>query len=49
MLQNIETFFLWFLNRLPPFLMSEPIVYFVALMILAWVFKLIFNLTSYHE
>lgn len=48
MLESMKSFTLWFLNRLPAFLMSEPIVYFVALIILCWILKIIFNITTYH-
>lgn len=30
-MQAMKDFFLWLLNQLPTFLMSEPIIYFVAI------------------
>lgn len=41
---NAKEFALWFLDNLPDFLMSEPIVYIVGLFVLAVVIKFIIQL-----
>lgn len=38
-----KNFALWFLQNLPTFLMSEPIIYFVGLLILAVIVKIILS------
>lgn len=46
---NIKNFFLWFLDNLPDFLMSEPICYFVGLIIGALVINLILTICGIKE
>lgn len=41
---NIKSFFLWFLDNLPDFLMSEPICYFVGIFIAGMIINLILTL-----
>lgn len=40
-MSNIISFITWFLTNIPDFLMSEPICYFVGLMLLAFVIGII--------
>lgn len=49
MLESMKQFTLWFLQQLPGFLMSEPIIYFISLIILCWILKIIFTLTAYRD
>lgn len=44
MLQITQEFMVWFMNNLPTFLLSEPIIYFVALILLAELVKIIVSL-----
>lgn len=46
-MQVMQNFTNWLLTQLPAFLMSEPIIYFVAIIILAYIFKIITNLGRY--
>lgn len=41
---NAKEFAIWFLEKLPEFLMSEPIVYIIGLFVLAFVIKLMFRI-----
>lgn len=41
---QIKTFFLWFIDNLPTFLMSEPIKYFVGIFIAGMIIKMILTL-----
>lgn len=43
-MQSIISFWEWFLEEMPAFLMSEPIVYFVGLILLGYCIKLIVSL-----
>ena len=43
-MENAKQFALWFLDNLPDFLMSEPIVYIVGLFVLAIVIKVVVQL-----
>lgn len=38
-MENAKSFAMWFLENIPDFLMSEPIVYIVGLFVLAVVIK----------
>lgn len=40
-MEAMKTFTLWLINNVPTFLMSEPVIYFVALAILAILVKCI--------
>lgn len=40
----VTNFITYILDALPPFLMSEPIIYFVAIFILISIIKLIVNI-----
>lgn len=42
----MQSFSLWFLENLPSFFMSEPIVYVWSFALLAYIFKLILSLRS---
>lgn len=42
---NMKNFVMWFLDNIPDFLMSEPIVYFVGFMLLAFVIAIVLKLT----
>lgn len=46
---NMKSFILWFLNNLPDFLLSEPIVYIFGFVILAFVIRIIIFLTNIHK
>ena len=48
-MQAMMTFTTWFLNQLPDFLLSEPIVYFIAIIILIWLLKIIFSIATYSK
>lgn len=41
---DIKNFFLWFIDNLPDFLMSDPIKYFVGIFIAGMIIKLILDL-----
>lgn len=43
-MEAMKTFTLWLINNVPTFLMSEPVIYFVALAILAILVKCISRL-----
>lgn len=43
-MEAMKTFTLWLINNVPAFLMSEPVIYFVALAILAILVKCISRL-----
>lgn len=43
-MEAMKTFTLWLINNVPTFLMSEPVIYFVALAILAILVKMISRL-----
>lgn len=43
-MEAMRNFTLWFLQMLPEFLMSEPIIYFVAIGVIALVIKAISQL-----
>lgn len=43
-MEAMKTFTLWLINNVPTFLMSEPVIYFVALAILAILVKCISKL-----
>lgn len=45
MLETMKSFTIWVINQIPNFLMSEPIIYFVSIIILFWLVKLIFSLS----
>lgn len=40
----MKNFTLWLLDNIPDFLMSEPIVYFVGIFILAFIVKILLTL-----
>lgn len=40
----MKNFTLWFIDNLPDFLLSEPIIYFVGLFILAFIVRIILRL-----
>lgn len=43
-MENAKAFAMWFLENIPDFLMSEPIVYIVGLFVLAVVIKFTYSL-----
>ena len=43
-MQAMQTFTMWLINNLPTFLMSEPIIYFVGLGVLALLVRMISSL-----
>lgn len=43
-MEAMKTFTLWLINNVPTFLMSEPVIYFVALAILAILVRMICRL-----
>lgn len=43
-MEAMKTFTLWLINNVPTFLMSEPVIYFVALAILAILVRMISRL-----
>lgn len=43
-MEAMKTFTLWLINNVPAFLMSEPVIYFVALGLLAILVKMISRL-----
>ena len=43
-MQNVISFWHWFLANMPYFLMAEPIIYFVGLVILAYCIKILLSL-----
>lgn len=43
-MEAMKAFTLWLINNVPTFLMSEPVIYFVALAILAILIKCISQL-----
>lgn len=45
----MTNFVLWFLEQLPDFLMSEPIIYFVGFFFLFVVVNLIRNILTIHR
>lgn len=46
-MQIMQNFTSWLLTEIPDFLMSEPIIYFVAIIIVAYIFRIIVNLGRY--
>lgn len=46
MLESMKTFAIWFLTQIPDFLMSEPICYFVGIIVLLWILKVILRLSN---
>lgn len=46
---SMQSFTLWFLNNIPRFLLSEPIVYFVGLAILGLIIQIILRLCGLSE
>lgn len=42
-MNSMQTFTLWFLDNLPEFLMSEPIIYFVGILFLTLIIKIIIS------
>lgn len=43
-MEAMKTFTLWLINNVPTFLMSEPVIYFVALAILAILVRMVSRL-----
>lgn len=43
-MEAMKTFTLWLINNVPTFLMSEPVIYFVSLAILAILVRMISRL-----
>lgn len=43
-MQNMMTFVTWFIEEFPAFLMEEPIIYFVGIIILGYIVKLMLSL-----
>ncbi len=43
-MQDMITFNTWFLQNMPQFLLSDPVKYFVGLIILAYCLKIILSL-----
>lgn len=43
-MQAMMTFVTWFIEEFPNFLISEPIIYFVGIIILGYIIKLIVSL-----
>lgn len=43
-MQNMQYFIVWFLDHIPEFLMSEPIVYLFGFVLLAFTVKIIFRI-----
>lgn len=43
-MQSMMEFNLWFIEEFPAFLMAEPVIYFVGLIILSYLIKLILSL-----
>lgn len=48
-MQSMQQFTLWFINNIPTFLLSEPIVYLVGLAILAIIIKVILSILGLSE
>lgn len=48
-MQSMQQFTLWFINQLPAFFLSEPIIYLVGLAILAIIIKVILSLLGLSE
>ena len=46
---DIKNFFLWFIDHLPDFLMSEPIKYFVGIIIAGLLIKIILSICGLTE
>lgn len=42
----MQSFAMWFLNQLPSFLMSEPIIYIFGFVLLSFVVTIIFRITN---
>ena len=40
-MQAMQTFTLWLINNIPTFLLSEPVIYFVAIAIVSILIKII--------
>lgn len=49
MLATMKEFSIWLLARIPAFLMSEPICYFVGILITLWILKVIFVICGYKQ
>lgn len=45
----MQQFTLWFLNQLPAFLLAEPVSYFVGLIILGFIVKVILTICGLSE
>lgn len=43
-MQAMMSFVTWFIEEFPAFLMSEPVIYFVGIIILGYIIKLIVSL-----
>ena len=43
-MQQIEEFIGWFIDAIPPLLMAEPFIYFIAILIISWLVKIILSL-----
>lgn len=43
-MQEMTTFMTWFIEEFPNFLMSEPIIYFIGIMILGYIINLFLSL-----
>lgn len=46
---SMQSFTLWLLNNIPSFLMSEPIIYFVGIAILAIIIKTVLSILGFTE
>lgn len=46
-MESVTQFWTWFIEEFPAFLMSEPIKYFVGLIILGYIIKLIVSLRRF--
>lgn len=42
-MQSMTTFMTWIIEEFPNFLMSEPIIYFVGIIILGYIISLFFK------
>lgn len=45
-MENAKNFVLWFIQNLPSFFLSEPIIYFVGMGFLAFTIKLFYRIKS---